>query len=283
MHSYQPLKADEVKFVLLGLSERLDACPRGDREPVYILQCLQERLEEIAQIYQDEEPAFRDPAFGLDGLNRLGVIMSSLALIEEEYLPAVAHQTEEERKLRVIFLESAKRLGLTWIKDIVVHSSGALAIFPTLFTVLEIPVIHVQANFLDKCLCLPGAFHEFGHSLFLRFAEFYEAMKRELDAHFDALRKVAIGPVTEEQKQRQLEALNKAQEFWDDSRLAELFCDLFAQYVAGCANMISMIVSVNNGAVETEPRLTPLQRHGCAYAGLAGLGFQRLGSTSLTS
>jgi len=43
------------------------------------------------------------------------------------------------------------------------------------------------------------------------------------------------------------------------------------------------IVSVNNGAVETEPRLTPLQRHGCAYAGLAGLGFQRLGSTSLTS
>jgi hypothetical protein len=42
-------------------------------------------------------------------------------------------------------------------------------------------------------------------------------------------------------------------------------------------------VSVNNGAVETEPRLTPLQRHGCAYAGLAGLGFQRLGSTSLTS
>ena len=32
-----------------------------------------------------------------------------------------------------------------------------------------------------------------------------------------------------------------------------------------------------------EPRLTPLQRHGGAYAGLAGLGFQRLGSTSLTS
>jgi hypothetical protein len=42
-------------------------------------------------------------------------------------------------------------------------------------------------------------------------------------------------------------------------------------------------VSVNNDAVETEPRLSPLQRHGCAYAGLAGLGFQRLGSTSLTS
>jgi len=45
----------------------------------------------------------------------------------------------------------------------------------------------------------------------------------------------------------------------------------------------NLIVSVNNDAVETEPRLTPLQRHGCAYAGLAGLGFQRLGSTSLTS
>ena len=44
-----------------------------------------------------------------------------------------------------------------------------------------------------------------------------------------------------------------------------------------------IFVSVNNDAVETEPRLTPLQRHGCAYAGLAGLGFQRLGSTSLTS
>lgn len=241
MHSYQPLKADEVKFILVTLQERIENCPRGEREPVFILDCLQEKLDELAQNYADEEQVFRDPAFGLDGLNRLGVILSSLSLIEEEYLPAVAHQTEEERKLRLIFLESAKRLGLTWIKDIVVHSSGILAIFPVFFlNVLEIPVIHVQANFLDKCLCLPGAFHEFGHSVFLRFSDFYDSMQWEVDAHFDALRR-AIGPVPEDQKEREIEALNAAQAYWDDGRLAELFCDLLAQYVSGCANMISMI------------------------------------------
>lgn len=240
MYSYQPLKADEVKFVLVGLHERLDACPRGSRDPVFMLDCLKERVEDIAVLYEAEEPAFRDPDFGLDGLNRLGAIMASLALIEEEYLPAVAHVTDEERALRLVFLGAVQRLGLHWIKDLVVHSSGNLAIFPKFFAVLDIPVVHVQANFLDKCLCLPGAFHEFGHSVFLKFVEFYNAMKAELAAHFDALRK-AIGPVAEEQKKRLLEDLDEAQAYWTDSRLAELFCDLFAQYVAGCANMISMV------------------------------------------
>ncbi len=240
MYSYQPLKADEVKFVLVGLHERLDACPRGNRDPVLMLDCLKERVEDIALLFETEEPAFRDPDFGLDGLNRLGVIMTFLALIEEEYLPAVAHVTPEERTLRLVFMGAVKRLGLDWIKDLVVHSSGSLAIFPKFFTVLDIPVVHVQANFLDKCLCLPGAFHEFGHSVFLKFIEFYNAMRAELVAHFVALRR-AIGPVAEEQKKRLLENLDKAQAYWTDSRLAELFCDLFAQYVAGCANMISMI------------------------------------------
>ena len=205
-----------------------------------MLDRLIERVEEIAIDYLAEEPVFRDPDFGLDGLNRLGVIMSSLALIEEEYLPAVAHQTDEERTLRLMFLGAVQRLGLTWIKDLVVHSSGSLAIFPRFFSALEIPVIHVHANFLDKCLCLPGAFHEFGHSAFLKFPEFCDAMKGEVGAHFDALRK-GIGPVPEEQKQRQLQGLAEAQAYWTDSRLAELFCDVFAQYVAGCANMISMV------------------------------------------
>jgi hypothetical protein len=48
-------------------------------------------------------------------------------------------------------------------------------------------------------------------------------------------------------------------------------------------NKCACFVSANNGVVETEPRLAPLQRQGSAYAGLAGLGFQRLGSSSLTS
>jgi hypothetical protein len=240
MSSYQQLKADEVKFVLVRLDERLAECPRGERDPVIILECLEEHLTEIAQDYLAKEAIFRDPDFGLDALNRLGVIISSLSLIEYEYLPAVAHQNEEERTLRVVFLKCAERLGLDWIEDIVVHSSGILAIYPDFLTVLSIPVIHVQANFFDKCLTFPGAFHEFGHSVFLRFPDFYEAMKREVEAHFDAMRR-AIGPVPEEERQVQLDRFQDAQGYWDDSRLAEIFCDLFGQYVAGSANMISMI------------------------------------------
>ena len=253
MNSYQPLKADEVEFVLLGLSERLGDCPRGERDPVYILECLEARLAQITKDYVDEEPVFKDPAFGLDGLNRLGVILSSLSLIEEEYLPAVAHQTEEERMLRIVFLKSSQRLGLVWINDMVVHSSGRLAIYPVFLKILSIPIIHVQANFLDKCLCLPGVFHEFGHSVFIRFAECYDTMNKEIVAHFDAMRK-AIGPVTEVEKLKQLTRFDDAQAYWDESRLAELFCDLFGQYVAGCANIISMIdLSTAEGQPACDP------------------------------
>lgn len=240
MYSYQPLKADEVKFVLVGLHERLEKCPRGDRDPVTMLDYLKRFVEEVAALYYAEMPAFTNPAFGLDSLNRLGVIMSYLALIEEEYLPAVAHHLDEERALRSIFLRAANRLGLDWIKDLVVHSSGRLAIYPQFFNVLDIPVFHVQANFLDKCLSLPGAFHEFGHSVFLRFGDFLAALRAEVDAHFDALKK-GIGPVPEDQRQRIVKGFEKAQAYWNESRLAELFCDLFAQYVSGCANMISMV------------------------------------------
>src|ERR1043166_5717734 len=240
MHSYQPLKADEVKFVLVRLSERLAECPRGDRDPVFILECLEERLTEIAKDYEDEEPLFRHPAFGLDGLNRLGAILSSLSLIEDAYLPALVHQTEEERILRLVLIKAADRLGLNWIQDIVVYSSGSLAIFPSFLGSFAIPVLHCEVNFLDKCLSLPGAFHEFGHSVFVKFAEFLEAMNKEVSDHFDAMRK-AIGPVSEAVKQKQIERFDEAQEYWDEDRLAELFCDLFAQYVAGCANVISLI------------------------------------------
>lgn len=240
MNSYQGIKAEEVKFVLVRLSERLEECPRGERDPVLILECLEQRLAEIAEDYLAEEEVLRDPEFGLDGLNRLGVIISSLSLIEDEYLPALAHQTDEERMLRLAFLKCAKRIGLDWIRDIVVHSSGTLAIFPVFLTLLGIPVIHVQANFLDKCLTFPGIFHEFGHSVFLQSDDFYNTMRKEVVAHFDAMRK-AIGPVAEEEKRKQLDRFNNAQDYWDDSRLAEIFCDLFGQYVVGCANMISMI------------------------------------------
>lgn len=240
MYSYQPVKADEVKFVLLRLSERLAECPRGDRDPVFIIKCLEERLAAIAQEYEDDEAVFRDPDFGLDGLNRLGAILSSLSLIEDAYLPAVVHQTDEERSLRIIFIKAADRLGLDWIRDLVVYSSGSLAIFPSFVGTYGIPVIHVQVNFLDKCLSLPGVFHEFGHSVFLKFPGFLAALQKEVDDHFDVMRK-AIGPVGEPIKEKQLERFNEAQEYWDEDRLAELFCDLFAQYVAGCANILSMV------------------------------------------
>ena len=131
MNSYQTLKAEEVKFVLVGLEERLGNCPRGDRDPVFMLKCLETRLAEIAQDYLHDEVVLRDPAFGLDGQNRLGLILSSLALLEDEYLPALAHQTEEERALRVLLMKCAARLGLNWIKDVVVHSSGSRH-FPSL-------------------------------------------------------------------------------------------------------------------------------------------------------
>jgi hypothetical protein len=93
---------------------------------------------------------------------------------------------------------------------------------------------------LDSFLSLPGVYHEFGHSVFAECSPILGAMQQANHAYFANLLG-QLGPMQPGIRAAQLKRFQQAEEFWSERRLEELFCDLFAQYVSGCANIVSMI------------------------------------------
>jgi hypothetical protein len=240
MNSYRALKAKEVELALAALQERLEQCPRMNGQHAIVLARLEALLATFAGELLTVQPVVHDPAFQtlIDfTLNRISIFLS---IVETQFIRGLATPSQEELFLRAIFLNCLKRLGLDWIEDMVVQGSGELAIYPGLDKSLATPAFHVPTGLLDSFLSLPGVYHEFGHSVFARFPSILAAMQQMNRAYFDSLRG-QLGPMQPAIRATQLQRFKQAEEFWSERRLEELFCDLFAQYISGCANIISMI------------------------------------------
>jgi hypothetical protein len=240
MNSYRALKAKEVELALAALQERLEQCPRANGQHEIVLERLEALLAALAQELLIFTPVIHDVAFRslLDKtLNRVSIYLS---LVEMQYLRGLATPSKEELYLRSILLNCAKRLGLDWIEDMAVQGSGALAIYPELGNSLAIPAFHVPTGLLDSFLSLPGVYHEFGHSVFARFPLLLDAMKQVVRVYFEELIR-QLGPMQPAIRDAQIKRFQDAETFWTDRCLEELFCDLFAQYIGGCANVVSMI------------------------------------------
>ena len=65
-------------------------------------------------------------------------------------------------------------------------------------------------------------------------------MQQVVRTHFQELVR-QLGPMQPGIRAAQINRFQLAEEFWTDRCLEELFCDLFAQYIGGCANIVSMI------------------------------------------
>jgi hypothetical protein len=222
------------------LQERLEHCPRDNGQHVIVLDRLEALLATFANELLTIQPVIHDVAFQsvVDyTLNRISIF---LFIVETQFIRGLSTPCPEELFLRTIFLSSVKRLGLDWIEDMVVQGSGELAIYPELDRSLATPAFHVPTGLLDSFLSLPGVYHEFGHSVFARFPSILAAMQKMNREYFENLRR-QLGPTQPGLRAAQLKRLREAEEFWTERRLEELFCDLFAQYVSGCANIISMI------------------------------------------
>jgi hypothetical protein len=240
MNSYRALKAKEVELALAALQERLEHCPRDNGQHVIVLDRLEALLATFARELLTIEPVIHDAPFRtlVDfTLNRISIF---LFIVETQFIRGLATPSSEELFLRQMFLNCLKRLGLDWIEDMVVQGSGELAIYPELDKSLATPAFHVPTGLLDSFLSLPGVYHEFGHSVFARFPAILPAMQRVNRDYFENLRR-QLGPTQPGIRAAQLKRFREAEEFWTDRRLEELFCDLFAQYVNGCANIVSMI------------------------------------------
>ncbi len=240
MSSYRALKSKEIEFALLGLQERLAQCPRPNGEHKVVLDRLEALLAKFAGELLSIHPIIEDTAFRSTVDYTLGRISAFLSVVETQFIRGLINPSPEELSLRLVFLACAKRLGLDWFEDMVVQSSGSLGIYHKLYQSLGTPVLHVPPGLLDKFLSLPGVYHEYGHSVWAKFPAVLAAMRDVVQKHFEELRR-RIGPTQPQLRAAQLKRFQDAEDFWNDRRLEELFCDLFAQYICGCANIISMI------------------------------------------
>jgi hypothetical protein len=240
MNSYRALKAKEVELSLAALQERLEQCPRVNGQHAVVLKRLEDLLAAFASELLNIQPVIHDAAFRTEVDIILNQISSFLSIVETQYIRGLATPSKEELFLRVVFLSCVKRLGLNWVEDMVVQGSGELAIYPEFYGSPAMPAFHIPTGLLDSFLSLPGVYHEFGHSVFARLPSILAAMQQVNHAYFDSLRG-QLGPMQPHLRDAQLKRFQQAEEFWTNRRLEELFCDLFAQYVSGCANIISMV------------------------------------------
>ena len=240
MNSYRALKAKEVELALAALEERLRLCSRANGQHLKVLERLEALLEIHAKQYVAMQPVIHDVAFQSLLDKMLNQISIFILIVEMQYLRGLVNPSAEELFLRSIFLKCANRLGLDWIEDMVVQGSGELAIYPKFGSSLAIPSFHIPTGLLDSFLSLPGVYHEFGHSVFARFPSLLPAMRQVIYTYFQGLAR-HLGPMQPALRAAQLKRFQEAEKFWTDRCLEELFCDLFAQYVGGCANIVSMI------------------------------------------
>lgn len=240
MNSYRALKAKEVELSLAALQERLAQCPRVNGQHAVVLARLEDLIAAFATELLNIEPVIHDAAFRTEVDIILNQISIFLSIVETQYLRGLATPSSDELFLRTIFLNCLKRLGVDWIDDMVVQGSGELAIYPEFYGSPAMPAFHVPTGLLDFFLSLPGVYHEFGHSAFAKFPSILAAMQQTCHTFFEQLRQ-HLGPMQPHLRAAQLERFQEAEEFWTDRRLEELFCDLFAQYICGCSNIVSMI------------------------------------------
>lgn len=240
MNSYRALKAKEIELALAALQERLEQCPRENGQHTIVLKRLEELLATFADELLNIQPVIHDAAFRTEVdiiLNQTSIFLS---IVETQYIRGLATPSKEELFLRLIFLSCVKRLGLNWVEDMVVQGSGELAIYPEFYGSPAMPAFHIPTGLLDSFLSLPGVYHEFGHSVFAQLPSILTAMQQVNRGFYNNLRG-QLGPMQPHLRDAQLRRFQEAEEFWTERRMEEMFCDLFAQYVSGCANIISMV------------------------------------------
>lgn len=156
------------------------------------------------------------------------------------YIAGLQRQGPQDRRVRGVLFNMCQRLRLDWIKDILVCLHRDLALLAEYRGNFAIPVFFGPPHLLETILEVPGVYHEFGHSVFAKDDVFLREMSAIVKRHFTHLKQQA-GPIPPAQKALRDQELDAAAKSWGSLWLAEMFCDLFAGYVCGPANLASMV------------------------------------------
>lgn len=252
MSRYRLAKAAEHAVNLEWMRGKLAAFRRTPSAPGHILSQLEREFTEAEKALALLGVAAATPGLEDDADSLSKYLAAFMQVTSVHYIAGLERQTVVESDLRLVLLNACRRLRLDWIQDLLVRLSDHLAILPVYRRRLDMPVFYGPPNLLESFLCLPGIYHEFGHNVFLTHDEFLIELRRAVVDYFDA-EKARLGPMMPELRKRREAELDEAAAYWDDLRLTELFCDLFAGYVCGPVNLISIMdLAMADGLPPTE-------------------------------
>src|SRR5690242_11921498 len=173
------------------IEQELQNIERDSPEHHSLILLLQAKLVEARIPFNALREAIKkdNPSLTDDVLLFLYELEDIISLITSCYLPALQKERAGDCFLRQLFLPAAKRCGLDWIANVIIHLNGQHATFPRLFP--EFPLILAPPQHAISLLEMPNLYHELGHHVFVRFPRIAEALDLEVSDHFAVERRRA--------------------------------------------------------------------------------------------
>lgn len=242
MPSYRIAKTAELDILFDWLADQLRQLRQSNPDHRVILDHLDQQYAQAENKLALLQTllALKDPNFDKRA-DKLAHDLSRYVIpTANHYIAGLQRQGPEDQRVREVLLRLCQRLRLDWIEDILVCLRRDLALLAEYRGIFAIPVFFGPPHLLVTILEVPGIYHEFGHSVFARDDVFLREMTAIVKRHFAQLKQQA-GPIPPAQKALRDQELDRAASSWSALWLAEIFCDLFAGYVCGPANLASMV------------------------------------------
>ncbi len=239
MQEYLNSKVTEYSLLLDWIEHEVESIQKRSENHYYPIKYLQDEIAKLNKSLSRLRVITRieSPHLIRRALPIIHELEYQVSVITHYYIPALQRENKNDLFLRSLFLSTARRCGLPWIKDILVRLDGTHAIFPVL---TDIPVIFAPPQQATRLSDMAGVYHELGHNVFQRFKEIANNLAITVYQHFSELRQ-SIGPMSPEKRRARNRAIEDAINYWSIERLNELFCDIYASFVCGPAYYFSCV------------------------------------------
>lgn len=155
--------------------------------------------------------------------------------IETIWLPALEFEREEHRRVSRFIHKLAQQIGISYFEDVLSVLGQSWAVrSPAQLPLFYVPMYQDQTLF--ECAVL---YHEFSHTL-SRTSKAVETLHQAIAQYFDGILSSSIKgkPAQVEAQRRQVA---ECAMYWNEERVEEIFCDLFATHVSGPAFVCSWL------------------------------------------
>jgi len=231
MWNYLSSKIAEYSSILEWIEHEITEL--NGKEHDHLIGCLRDRIRELRISQKLLQTILSVGDGGL--VRRAPPIIHSIEfwiyVLTQGYLPGLKREKREDLFLRNLLLPTAKRCGLSWVRDILVRLDGPYAISSW---INEIPILFAPPQQTACVSDMTAVYHELGHSVFRQFREIGDSLALVVSKYFSEL-KQKVGPMTPEKRAERNRAINEAVDYWEEGRLNEIFSDVYAAFVCGPA------------------------------------------------